>query len=155
MLEQPMIIQSSARPAAVIHITVPREQIREVMGPSFHELMSTLQAQGIQPTGPWFSHHLRMDPDVFDVEIGVPVEKPVEPAGRVKPGELPAATVVRTVYRGAYEGLPTAWGEFESWIRNEGLKMAPNLWEVYAKGPESGPDPEAWETELNRPLALS
>lgn len=153
MLEQPEITQSDATPAAVIHLTIPRDEIRTVMGPSFQELMSTLESQGVKPTGPWFSHHLKMDPKVFDFEIGVPVDKPIAAKGRVKAGELPAAKVVRTVYRGAYEGLPTAWGEFEAWIKKEGLDTAPNLWEIYAKGPESGPDPSQWETELNHPLA--
>jgi effector-binding domain-containing protein len=152
MLTQPLITETKATNAAVIHITIPREEIREVMGPSFLELMSAIEAQGVKPAGPWFSHHLKMDPNVFDFEIGVPVDKPVAAQGRVKPGELPAAKVVRTVYRGGYEGLPTAWGQFEEWIQKEGLETAPNLWEVYSKGPESGSDPEKWETELNHPL---
>jgi len=155
MLEKPQILKTDAMPAAVIHLTIPREEIRKVMGPSYHELMSTLEAQGLKPAGPWFSHHFKMDPRVFDFEIGVPVDAPIRPRGRVQPGELPAATVVRTVYRGGYEGLPSAWGEFEEWIRKEGLETAPNLWEIYARGPESGPDPAQWETELSRPLASS
>jgi effector-binding domain-containing protein len=153
MLEKPQITDSNAQPAAVIHLTIPREAIREHMGPGYKELMSTLESQGVKPTGPWFSHHLKMDPKVFDFEIGVPVDRPITATGRVKSGELPAGKVARTVYRGGYEGLPTAWGEFEAWIRKEGLQTAPNLWEIYAKGPESGPDPSQWETELNRPLA--
>jgi len=28
-----------------------------------------------------------------------------------------------------------------------------DLWEVYVAGPESGPDPATWRTELNRPLS--
>ena len=37
---------------------------------------------------------------------GVPcVERAVEPSGRVRPGELPATAVARTVYHGGYEGL--------------------------------------------------
>lgn len=51
-----------------------------------------------------------MDPDTFDFEVGVPVAAPVAAAGRVKPGELPAATVARTVYHGDYSGLGEAWG---------------------------------------------
>jgi hypothetical protein len=43
------------------------------MGPGLRELMAVAAAQGIAPTGPWFSHHLRMDPDIFDFEISVPV----------------------------------------------------------------------------------
>jgi effector-binding domain-containing protein len=115
--------------------------------------MSTIAAQGITPTGPIFSHHFRMDPAIFDFEIGIPVSKPVSPAGRVKPGTLPAAMVARTVYRGPYEGLGPAWGEFSEWIKGEGLKPAENLWECYLVGPESGPDPSNWCTELNRPVA--
>lgn len=46
------------------------------------------------------------------------------PTGRVKPGELPAASkVARTVYHGSYEGLGAAWSE-----------------------------PASWRTELNQPL---
>jgi hypothetical protein len=43
------------------------------MGPGLRELMAAVAAQGIAPTGPWFSNHLRMDPDIFDFEISVPV----------------------------------------------------------------------------------
>jgi effector-binding domain-containing protein len=59
---------------------------------------------------------------------------------------------VRTVYHGGYEGLPSAWAEFDAWIASEGLAIGPDLWEVYVTGPESGPDPAIWRTELNRPL---
>lgn len=153
MIDTPHITRTTARPAAVIRLTVPRERIQEVMGPGIGELMATLAEQGVEPAGPVFSHHRRMDPKVFDLEIGVPVEKPVTPAGRVEPGELPAATVARTVYQGPYEGLGNAWGEFGKWIATEGHAPAPNLWECYVSGPESGDDPADWRTELNRPLA--
>lgn len=86
--------------AAVIRLTIPREEIRHVMGPGLGEIMSTLAAQGITPSGPWFSHHLRMTPGIFYFEIGVPVGKHVSPAGRVAPGQLPAATVARPFITG-------------------------------------------------------
>lgn len=149
MLDKPYIVETKAQPAAVIRLTIPREQIRDVMGPAMGEVMSAVAAQGIQPAGPVFSHHLEMDPKVFDFEVGVPVESPVKAAGRVKPGELPAATVARTVYRGPYEGLGAAWGEFDTWITENKHEPAPDLWESYVTGPESGADPA---TELNRPL---
>jgi len=122
------------------------------MGPAIVEVMETLAAQGVAPAGPIFSHHLRMDPDVFDFEVGVPVMKAVSATGRVVASELPAATVARTVYHGDYEGLGSAWGEFGEWIAAEGHKPAEDLWESYVTGPESDPDPDTWRTELNRPL---
>ena len=103
MLDKPHIAQTAAQATAVIRITVPREEIQNVMGSGYGELMAAVAAQGIAPAGPWFTHHLRNPADTFDFEIGVPVAAPVAAAGRVKPGELRAATVARTVYRGPYE----------------------------------------------------
>ena len=152
MLDTPHITDSPARQTAVIRLNIPRSEIRNVMGPGITELMAIVAAQGIGPTGPWFSHHFAMHPDTFDFEIGVPVSGPVTPAGRVTAGSLPAAKVARTVLHGNYDGLPGGWGEFMGWIDAQGLKTAPDLWEIYVKGPESDPDPLSWRTELNKPL---
>ena len=152
MLDKPQIVQTDAHLTAVIRLTIPREEIQGVMGPGIAELMAALAAQGIAPAGPVFSHHLRMDPDTFDFEIGVPVTASVVAAGRVKPGQLPAAKVARTVFHGDYEGLGPAWAEFDAWITAEGHTPGPDLWERYIAGPELNPDPASWPTELNRPL---
>ena len=152
MLEIPQIIETTARLRAFIHVTIPREEIRHVMGPGLQELMAALAVQGIAPAGPWFTHHLRMDPATFDFEISVPVTTPVTVAGRVQPGQWPSMKVARTVYHGPYEGLGAAWGEFDAWIVANALTPAGDLWECYAAGPESSPDPAAWRTELYRPL---
>lgn len=152
MLDTPRITQTEAQRAAVIRMTIPRDEIRNVMGPGMDELVTTVAAQGIGPAGAVFSHHLRMDPEVFDFEIGVPVTGDVTPSGRVEAGELPAATVARTVYHGSYEGLGDAWGEFDAWLSDHGHEPAPDLWEIYVTGPETTQDPTGWRTELNRPL---
>lgn len=150
MLTPPEIVKTKAQPAAVIRLTVPRAKIVEVMGPAMGEVMAAIGAQGIAPAGPIFSHHFRMDPAVFDFEVGVSVSKPVTSVGRVQMSELPAATVARTVYEGSFEGLGAAWGEFGKWIADQGHKPAENLWECYL----SGPDPASNRTELNRPLVV-
>jgi effector-binding domain-containing protein len=152
MIDKPQIRHSAAQRTAFIRLTVPRDEIRIVMGPGITEVYSILRAQGIRPCGPWLTHHLEMDPDVFDFEICVPVTTPVTATGRVRAGQLRAATVARTVCRGPYEGLPSAWGAFMKWIEAEGHTPAPDLWECYVAGPESSPDAAKWRTELNRPL---
>lgn len=153
MLDTPEITHSAAQPTAVIRLTVPRAEIQQVMGPAIGEVIAAVVAQGIGPAGPVFSHHFRMTPEVFDFEVGVPVTGPLAPVGRVVAGELPAARVARTTYRGPYEGLGDAWGELIAWMAAHGHEPAENLWERYVAGPESGPDTSAWRTELNRPLA--
>ena len=152
MLDTPRILETEAQMIALVRVTVPRAQIREVMGPGREELIAAVAAQGAGPTGPWFTHHLKMDPNVFDFEICVPVSRRIAPVGRVKPAELRAMRAVRTIYRGGYEGLGDAWGEFLHWIDQQGLKARRDLLERYLTGPEGSDDPADWQTELTKPL---
>lgn len=62
-------------------------------------------------------------------------------------------TVVRTLYHGPYEGLAGAWGEYHAWTTAEGHLLREDLFEGYLAGPESGPDPAGWRTELMRRTA--
>jgi effector-binding domain-containing protein len=152
MFEPPQIIETPAEHTAVIRLTVPREKIRDVMGSGLRELMAAIASQGILSTGSWFTHHLKMDPEIFDLEISVPVATPVQAMGRVQPSEWPAMKVARTIYRGPYEGLGEAWGELEDWIVAQGHAPASNLRECYVAGPETGADTTKWRTELIWPL---
>src|SRR6267143_2051695 len=120
MLAAPEIIMTNVQEAAVIRLTIPRSEMMKVFGPAVGELMAALAAQGVEPVGAVFAHHLKMSPDTFDFELGVKVSAPVKATGRVKPGQLPAVKMARTVYSGPYEGLPSAWGEFDKWMRANG-----------------------------------
>jgi effector-binding domain-containing protein len=152
MIETPQITQTTAFKTAIIHVTVPQEEIQNVMGPALQELMTTIAAQGVEPAGPWFTHHLRRPANSFDFEVSVPVVKSIKAAGRVQPSEWPAMRVARTVYHGGYDGLGEAWSEFIDWIETNGHETTQDLWEVYAVGPEASSDPTDWRTELNQPL---
>ena len=152
MIDRPQITHTVPQLTAFIHLTIPRHEIRSVMGPGLSEVRAAIAAQGIAPAGPWFTHHLRMDPAIFDFEICVPVAVPVAANGRVKSGQLPATRVAWTVYHGPYEGLGAAWGEFDAWVADNGYTPGPDLWECYLAGPESSANPFTWRTELSRPL---
>ena len=152
MLETPEIVDTVSQGTAVIRLTVPRSQIQTVMGPAIGEVLAAVAAQSIGPAGPLFSYHLRMEPDFFDLEVGVPVAKPVTRVGRVVSGQLRATKAARAVYHGPYEGLADAWSQFDKWITSHGYKRASDLWENYVCGPESGPDSAGWRTEFYRPL---
>ena len=152
MIETPHITELAPQTVALIHLTVPRSEMQLVMGPGISEVMAAVKAQGIGPAGPWFTHHLNMEPATFDFEICVPVTGPVEAMGRVKPGESSAVRVAQTVYHGPYEGLGEAWGEFRAWVADNGHHPRADLYERYLAGPESSPDPAEWRTELNQVL---
>ena len=52
MFDTPRVIQTAAQPTAVIHLTIPRDEIRNVMGPGIGELMAGIAAQGVALAGP-------------------------------------------------------------------------------------------------------
>ena len=93
-----------------------------------------------------------MDPREWDFDVCVEVATLVTAQGRVNPGVLEPTRVVQTNYRGPYEGLGEAWGACEAWIAASGYVGAPNLFERYCVGPESGGDGSNFVTELNRPI---
>ena len=124
------------------------------MGPGVQELFAAIAAQGVAPSGAWFTRHFAITPTQWDFEISVPVERRIEPMGRVVPSELGERTVARAIYRGPYEGLAAAWGKLDAWIRAEGHERCEDLWECYLCGPESGLDSSAYATELNRPIVV-
>ena len=124
MIDTPQIVETTSQLTACIHLTVPREEIRKVMDPGLSEIMGVLVDQGIEPSGPWFTHHFKIEPGIFNFEICVPVESRISPAGRVQAGEWPGMTVARTVYQGPYGGLGSAWGQFNEWITANGLSPA-------------------------------
>lgn len=152
MIELPQLRRVEAESAAIIHLTIPRREMMKAFAPAVGELMAALANQHVTPLSAVFAHHLRMSSDAFDFELGVKVAQPVTASGRVKPGELPAATVAHTIYSGPYEGLPSAWGEFGQWLRANGHHPAETLWELYSVGPHSTPVPAEWRTELFQPL---
>ena len=155
MLDTPTIVKTAPQHTAAIRLCVPWNQMRAVMGPGIAEVTAAVAAQGAAVTGPWFNRHFRRPTDTFDFEICLPVAAPVKPTGRVRPSELPAASVARTIYHGNYDGLGAAWGEFAHWIAANGHKAGAEFWEVYVAGPESSANPADWRTELNWPLAAS
>jgi effector-binding domain-containing protein len=99
------------------------------------------------------THHHRPPSDVFDFEICVPVNQPIQPSGRVINGEIAGGRAAHTIYSGGYESLGEGWGELMAWIESQGLAVAPDLWEVYTVGPESGDESSKYRTELFRRLA--
>jgi effector-binding domain-containing protein len=152
MIDTSEIIDLPEQKMAVIALNVPSNEIMTHMGPGIGELHAVLAAQGVKPTGPWFTHHHRAPTDTFDFEICLPVDTDVQPSGRVKPAKRPAMKAASTTYRGGYEGLGSGWHEFINQLKDRGLAATDELWETYEVGPESGPDTAQYRTLLRKPL---
>lgn len=84
--------------------------------------------------------------DAPSVEVGVLLDRPCPPTGRVAPSTLPGGQVATTVHRGAYAGLGEAHRAVAAWCRAHDLHLAGPRWEIY--GPHSD-DPAAVWTEVS------
>ena len=151
-IEKPVVVTSEPMLIAKLYAKIPTREIQSKMGQLLQELSAELQRQQVAPSGPWFTHHLQKPAEYFDFEVCFPVATPIKANGRVQPGEWPAMNMVRTVYHGSYEGLASGWGQFMSEIDAMGLRVSPEIWEVYRVGPDTESDPKKWQTELNRAI---
>lgn len=152
MLKTPEVIDVPQQHTAVIRLRIPCEECQQHWCSAVGELFVELERQGITPAGPVFDHHFAAPDTHFDFEIGVPTLKPVTPNGRVMPSERPAFRAAKAVLEGDYEQLPEAWPQFMKWIDDQGIETATDFWQIFAKGPESDPDPATYRTELIRAL---
>ena len=149
MITPPEFITTHEVITAVIHLTIPCQDMGKYMDPAIQEVIKAITGQGIAITGPMFSYHRRRPSDSFDFEIGFEVSKTIKPAGRVMNSKLPAVKVARAVYEGPYEGLAQAWGELQKWVREMKLAETGRFWERYLTNPEEVKDPKNYRTELN------
>jgi effector-binding domain-containing protein len=151
-IEKPVIVTTEPTITAALYAKVPARDIQKEMGQLLRELSDELKRQGVQATGPWFTHHLREPAEYFDFEVCFPVAVTIKASGRVAPGQWPAIKRVRTIYHGPYQGLPAGWREFMAEIEAMELRVSPEIWEVYKVGPDKETDPTKWLTELNRAI---
>jgi len=149
MISPPKLLTTSPITTAVIRLTIPCVDMGRHMDPAIQEIIATVQAQGLAIVGPLYAYHHRRPTDTFDFELGFPVDGDVRPAGRVVPGVLPKATVVRSVYQGPYDHLPDAWRTLERWVNEHGHGHNGRFWECYLNNPDELTDPQQTRTELN------
>ncbi len=152
MPAEPGILVVPAERVACLSLVVPAAEMQAYMDPAMQELFSTVMAQGLTVTGPWFTHHRRRPTDTFDFDICVPVDRTPTARGRVRAGERAQRRVARMIHGGPYETLAASWRVLGDWLVKKRHTPAPDLWERYLVGPEAVADPKLYLTELNRPL---
>lgn len=147
MAHEPEIVDQPHTPTAVVRGTVSMQDMAPFYDRAFTQVAEAVARQGVSPQGA-FGLYLAPPEDVFELEAGFVVDRPVEADGDVQPSSLPAGRVARLSYFGAYDGLGEAWGRLMSWIAQQGLAQAGPMWEVYVTEPTPESDPATLRTDL-------
>jgi DNA gyrase inhibitor GyrI len=137
---------------AIIRDEVPVSGLAEAMGRMLQAVMSTIQEQGIEPASQPFARYHSMG-ETVDFEAGVIVTSPIQLAGEVKPGDLPAGPAAIAVHTGTYETLGNTHAAMRRWLdANPAQQQNGGPIEIYVSDPAAEPDPAKWMTEVIYPL---
>jgi effector-binding domain-containing protein len=107
--------------------------------------------QGLAPVGPPFVRLHRLGEEL-DLEIGIPLAQPIEPAGEVRPSSLPGGPAVHVLRLGDLARAGTLRA-LTAYLARHGLTQVGSPWECILGDPDRCPDPAAWQTDLYVPVA--
>ncbi|RUT31141.1 AraC family transcriptional regulator [Arsenicitalea aurantiaca] len=149
------ILETTEIPAAVIRRRAfPVADLRTLFDGAFGALFPALAAAGIKPVAPPFSLYTSHPGATVDIDVGVPIERPLAQSIEggngylVEPASLPAGQVATISHLGAYDGLGQAWGGFMNTLAARGERPGFPLWEVYVTEPTPETAPETLRTDL-------
>ena len=158
----PEIRTQSAQPTVCVRVMASTSTLGELFSTHPARLVERLTAAGAVPAGAVFGRYHLYSEEEVDVEIGLPVDGPVDgldplsavSAGEVGASELPAGRVAAVIHFGSYRGLPATYERLHEWIHAQGESEGPGPWEIYLDDPgDMSGDIAKVRTEVVWPLA--
>ena len=151
------LVELPARPVLSIRTTFPVARLGEMVGDRLATLSRHLRDHGLRPAGPPFVRYHTFGDVQTDMEFGVPLTAPAEPAGDIAAGELPAGPAATTYHDGPHIELGKAYREIAAWCAAHNRTPAGPAWETYHWIDLAAPSPRAsaasGRTQLTQPLA--
>ncbi len=83
-----------------------------------------------------------------DVEIALPLSRPIDVTPPLTCGERPAQDVVVATMVGPYDQIGEVTAASAAWIAAHGLTMTGGMYNRYLVGPAQSPDPQTWVTQV-------
>jgi len=90
-----------------------------------------------------------------DVELCVPIRKPIPGSDKVKVNELPEIEAACIIHKGPYEGISEAYGALMAWVEKNGFQFAGPSREIYITSPYDTEDTAKYVTEIQFPVEKS
>jgi DNA-binding transcriptional MerR regulator len=130
------------------------ESLGACVGGSIGEIVGAVLDQGVRITGPAYTayHSASATEDELDLEVGLPTDEAVEPAGPVVPGTLPGGLIAATLHCGRYDDIAGAYRALGEWLADHGHETAGPPREIYLVSPDRATDEAALRTEVAWPI---
>jgi effector-binding domain-containing protein len=141
------LIEREAEPVLSVRTRAAVDQLPQVMGRIYGEIMTLLDKRRGYPSGPPFAAYYNMDMQDLDLEIGIPVASPQEGVGDIRPGRIPAGRFASCMYIGPYDRISAGYETLTAWMEDQGLEPGGIAYELYLNDPASTP-PGELQTQL-------
>jgi effector-binding domain-containing protein len=92
------------------------------------------------------------DTERLAIEVGWPIATALPGDGAIGLGTIGGGTVARTIHRGPYERIGTAFAALADWIGRHGYAPTGAPWETYLNTPETVADPSELVTTISWPI---
>ena len=146
-------IELEPRTLMGVRETPRMDELTEFMGRAFGTAATEIGKQGAHPAGPPIAMYHSAPTEIVDVTAGCPVAQPVTPTPGVVIETLPGGPAIEAIHTGPYDTLTETYAELTVWVAEQKLNLAPEMWEEYAVGPDTEPDPAKWQTRIVFPLS--
>lgn len=129
-------------------------RIQEDIGAGYGALFAYLGEMGEYPSGAPFALYFGpdFDPEDFEMELCVPVNRALEGKGDIEAHEIPGGLAVVTIHKGPYSEMEPVYGDLEAWMKENGYQYAGPARELYMNDPGQVAEADLL-TEVSIPVA--
>lgn len=136
------ITDQNEQPVLSIRRQTAMDNLTAELGKAYQAIFRHLGEIGEIPAGAPFAAYYNMDMQNLDVEIGVPVAKPVAGKSDVMQSVIPAGKQASCVYQGPYTQIGPAYEALSKWMGESGLIPTGVCYEFYLNAPDEVPENE-------------
>ena len=136
------------QPIASIRRKIKARQIPKLFPEFMKKIFGFLNEKGIQPIGAPIAIFYDFRKGKGEVELGIPISKPVNSEGEIIFGTVPSGKAAYLLYTGHIRKISRAYDAMKNWIEENGFQSTNIWWEVYLTDPNEEPDRDKWQTEI-------
>lgn len=142
MQDQITVEEKAAQPTISIRTRTAVENLPQVLGKAYGNIMNFLFEIGVQPAGAPYVGYFNMDMQDLDIEIGFPVGQAILGRDDLQASEIPAGKQVSCLYTGPYNKIDSAYNALMEWIPANGHEATGICYEFYLNDPAQTPESE-------------
>ena len=142
MQYQIIMEEKAAQPTIAIRTRAAVQNLPQVLGKAYGDIMNYLMEIGVQPAGAPYVGYFNIDMQDLDLEIGFPVEQAISGKGDIQASEIPAGKQVSCLHTGPYSKVEPAYNAMMEWVPANGYTATGVSYEFYLNDPEQTPENE-------------